>query len=292
MVSVTWTDVPAAHAAQIYVEDHELAESVATYVVAGFELGEPAVLVATEEHTDLIADRLAALGWDAGRVEELGLLLAVDAETTLGRLMHGPHPSAAAFERVVGGLLDELAPRFPGRRVRAFGEMVNVLCERGQREAAMELEELWNRLARTRDFTLLCSYRVDLFDRKSQFETLPEVCRLHTHVAPASDAERLAHAVDDALVGVLGTAGAGQVYSLIGTEMRERRVPTPQLALMWVSEHMPLSAERILSSARTRYLDAPPSQLPASAGEGPARRPVPDAWRAALRKATRTRRLS
>ena len=291
-MSVTWTDVPAAHAAQIYVEDQELAESVAKYVAAGFELGEPAVVVATEEHADLIADRLTALGWNAARVEQLGLLLAVDAETTLGHLMDGPHPSAAAFERVAGGLLDELAARFPGRRIRAFGEMVNVLCERGQREAAMELEKLWNRLARTRDFTLLCGYRVDLFDRTSQVETLPDVCRVHTHVSPASDADRLSHAVDDALVGVLGTPGAGQVYSLIGTEMRERRVPAAQLALMWVSEHMPLSAERILSSARTRYLDAPPSQTPASAAEDPARRPVPDAWRAALRKATRSRRLS
>jgi hypothetical protein len=291
-VSVTWTDVPAAHAAQIYVEDDELAESVAKYVAAGFEIGEPAVLVATEEHAVLIAERLVPLGWDERRIEELGLLLVVDAETTLGRFMEGPHPSADAFERVIGGLLDELAPRFPGRRVRAFGEMVNVLCERGQREAAMELEELWNRLAGTRDFTLLCGYRVDLFDRASQVDTLPHICRLHTHVAPAADAERLSHAVDDALVGVLGTPGAGQVYSLIGTEIRERRVPAPQLALMWVSEHMPLSSERILASARTRYLDAPPSEIPAPGAKGQARRPVPDAWRAALRKATRTKRLS
>ena len=291
-MSVTWTDVPAAHAAQIYVQDCELAESVAQYVAAGFELGEPAVLVATEEHAELIADRLTALGWDARRIEELGLLIVVDAETTLARFMDGPHPSAAAFERVIGGFLDELAPRFPGRRVRAFGEMVNLLCERGRREAAMELEGLWNRLAQTRDFTLLCGYRVDLFDRAAQVETLPDVCRLHTYVEPTSDAERLSHAVDDALVGVLGTPGAGQVYSLIGTEMRERRVPAPQLALMWVSEHMPLSAERILASARTRYLDAPPSQIAAPVGQHPPRRPVPDAWRAALRKATRTRRLS
>jgi hypothetical protein len=291
-VSATWTDVPAAHAAQIYVEDHELAESVAEYVAGGFELGEPCVLVATEEHADLVAERLAALGWHAGRIEELGLLVTVDAETTLGRLMNGPHPSAPAFERVIGGLLDELASRFPGRRLRAFGEMVNLLAERGRRVAAMELEELWIRLARTRDFTLLCGYRVDLFDRESQVETLPDICRLHTHVAPASDAERLSHAVDDALVGVLGTPGAGQVYSLIGTEMREHRVPAPQLALMWVSEHMPLSAERILASARMRFLDASPSQIPARAAEDPARRPVPDAWRATLRKATRTKRLS
>ena len=291
-MSLTWTDAPAAHAAQIYLEPSDLADAVAEYFAAGFEVGEPAILIATEEHADLIAERLAADGWDAARIDELGLLVTVDAESTLGRIMDGPHPSAFAFERVVGGLIDDLSARFPERRVRAFGEMVNVLCERRQPDAAVELEELWNRLALTRDFSLLCGYRLDVFDHASQVETLPDVCRLHTHMTPGPDVDRLAHAVDDALVGVLGSPGAGQVYSLIGTEIRERRIPAPQLVLMWVSENMPLSAERILAAARERYRDAPASATPASPANGPARQPEPDAWRATLRKATRTRRLS
>jgi hypothetical protein len=211
-VNLTWTDAPAAHAAQIYVEADELAESVAEYFAAGFEAGEPAVLVATEEHANLVAERLAAAGWDAFRIEELGLLVAVDAETTLGQIMEGQHPSPVAFERVIGGLLDALGERFHERRVRAFGEMVNVLCERGQRDAAVELEELWNDLARTRNFSLLCGYRLDVFDRSSQ----RRACR---------------------------------------------------------------------GSALARA-------TPAIAANGAARRPEPDAWRATLRKATRTRRLS
>jgi len=183
-VSLTWTDAPAAHAAQIYLEPTDLADPVAEYFAAGFDAGEPAVLVATEEHANLIAERLAAVGWTPARIDELKLLVAVDAHSTLSRIMDGRHPSAFAFERVIGGLIDELSARFPGRRVHAFGEMVDILCERGQRDAAVELEELWNRLARTRDFTLLCGYRLDVFDQLSQVETLPDVCRLHTHLTP------------------------------------------------------------------------------------------------------------
>jgi hypothetical protein len=291
-VSLLWTDAPAAHAARIYVEPEELADSVAEYVADGFEAGEPAVLVATEEHASLVAQRLAADGWDARRMGELGLLVKVDVETTLGRIVDGGRPSAFAFERVIGGILDELAVRFPERRVRVFGEMVNVLCERGQRDAAVELEQLWNRLARTRDFTLLCGYRLDVFDREVQIETLPDVCRVHSHVSPGPDADRLAHAVDDALVGVLGTPGAGQVYSLVGAQIRERRVPAPQLVLMWVSQNMPLSAARILASARTRYRDAPATAAPTSTRPAATHRPDPNSWRTMLRKATRTRRLA
>ena len=36
--------------------------------------------------------------------------------------------------------------------------------------------------------------------------------------------------------------------------MRRKQVPPAQLALMWVSSQMPLSAERILDSAREHYL--------------------------------------
>ena len=93
--------------------------------------------------------------------------------------------------------------------------------------------------------------------------------------------------MDDALVGVLGTQGAGQVYSLVGPEIRERRVPPPQLALMWVSENMPMNAERILAAARSRYRDTPASTSTAGTDDV-ARRPEPEALRAILRKATRT----
>ena len=291
-MSLAWTDAPAAHAAQIYVESNELADSVAGYLAAGFEADEPALLVATAKHARLVRERLASSGWDARRIDELGLLVGVDAEATLEQVMDGLSPDGAAFERVIGGLVDELAARFPDTTVRVYGELVDILCERGQQDAAVALEELWNRLARTRSFVLLCGYRLDVFDRTSQVETLREVCKLHTHVDPGPDADRLAHAVDDALVRVLGAQGAGQVYSLVGTEIRKRRVPPPQLALMWVSENMPLSADRILEVARARYRDAPASATPASAVDESPRGPEPDAWRATLRKATRNKRLS
>jgi MEDS: MEthanogen/methylotroph, DcmR Sensory domain len=290
-VSLTWTDAPAAHAAQIYTESTDLADSVAAYFAAGFDDGEPAILVATETHTSLVLERLAASGWDARRIDELGLLISADADATLEQIMDGPLPAAAAFERVVVGVLDELGSRFPEIRVRVYGEMVDVLCQRGQQNAAVALEELWNRLAFTRRFALLCGYRLDVFDRQSQVATLRDICNLHTHVAPSADDDRLAHAVDDALVGVLGAQGAGQVYSLVGPEIRERRVPTHQLALMWVSENMPMNAERILAAARTRYTDAPASLAPASTADTAPRRPEPEALRMLLRKATRTRRL-
>ena len=153
-------------------------------------------------------------------------------------------------------MLDEFAERFPKRTTRVFGEMVDLLCARGQAEAAISLEELWNSLARSRSFSLLCGYPLDVFDREAQAATLPEVCRTHSHVMPATDPARLSLAVDQALVGVLGLERAGQVYALVGEQIRRERVPAPQLALMWVSANIPALADRILASARELYVAA------------------------------------
>jgi hypothetical protein len=264
-VTKNWVDFLAggdrsAHAVQIYAEIDELADSVATYLARGFDAGEPAVVVATADHAALFLERLAAQGWDADRIEHAACLRVEDAEATLAAIMQGgTSPSRLAFEQIVGSLLDDAARQAPGREIRAFGELVDLLCARGEAKPAAELEELWNDLGRRRRFTLLCSYHLDVFDRAAQVGTLPGVCRAHSHVLPASDSACLARSVDLALEEVLGPAEAGMVYALVGEQIRRGRVPSPQLVLMWVSANMPALADRILASARKRYVDAVPT---------------------------------
>jgi len=168
-------------------------------------------------------------------------------------------PSPERFEEVVGGLLRTIEERFPGRQIRAFGEMVDLLCQRGQPEAAATLEELWNDLGGRRNFSLLCGYRLDVFDRDSQVSALPHVCGAHSHILPAEDPVRLRRAVDSALEEVLGPEQTGRVYSLAASTDPGERVPLAQMALMWVSAEMPALAERVLASARSHYLAAPAS---------------------------------
>jgi hypothetical protein len=241
------------HAVQIYRELPEVAQSVASFFAAGFERGAPALLVATSEHRGRLLAALAARGWDADQLELDGMLVCRDAAALLDAIMRGGYPSSAAFDEVVGGLIDELADAFPGAQPRVFGEMVDVLSRRGEADAAVSLEELWNSLAWSRSFSLLCGYELDVFDRETQATRLPEICRTHSHVKPADDPRKLARAVDDALMNVLGASEAGQLYVLVSDELRRERIPSPQLLLMWVSEHMPAHAERILAAAREGY---------------------------------------
>lgn len=257
----SWADFltgPASgHGVQVYSGVDELAESVAAYLAAGFEVGEPAVVIATPEHLATFRDRLTALGWDPRALEESGLLTVGDAETTLSTLVAGDGPSASQFEEMVGGQLDQVGSRFEGRPIRVFGEMVDLLCQRGRPEAAIALEEIWRNAAETRHFSLLCGYHLDVFDRAAQSTTLPWVCELHSHVLPAQHYARFAHSVDRALDEVLGAAETSRIYLLISRQAREERVPLAQLILMWVSANRPSLADRVLASARAYYLAGP-----------------------------------
>ncbi len=250
-------DVPrSGHAVQIYADVGELADSVAAYLAAGFEAGEPAILVATPEHRERFAEHLAKSGRDSQDVEEQGLLTSADAELTLAGILENGTPTPARFEHVVGSLIDRVAERWPQREIRVFGEMVDLLHHRGQIDAAVRLEELWNAAAQSRRFSLLCGYRIDVFDRSSQATALPHVCEAHSHILPAQNYARFSAAVDHALDEVLGAREAGKIYLLLARE-REEGVPLAQLILMWVSTNMPSLAERILASARKHYLASP-----------------------------------
>jgi len=240
------------HSVQIYADVRELAQSVAAFFSAGLASGAPAVLIATAAHEPVYREELERLGWEVEQLLSDGLLVTRDAERLLDTLVRDGYPSSSAFDELVGGLLDDVGARFPDTVTHAFGEMVDVLCRRGQHEAAVSLEELWNSLAWSRSFVLLCGYELDVFDPELQRSVLPDICRTHTHVTPAGDPRRLAVAVDDALERVLGTDEADRIAALVADE-HEERVPRAQHTLMWVSEHLPGDADEILAAARAHY---------------------------------------
>jgi hypothetical protein len=256
-VDAGWSEIVVGatagdHAVQIYRSDDELVEFVAAYVVGGFEVGEPAILVATQEHAELFREAITEHDWDAARAETSGLLTIADAEATLDGLFEDGRLSPMRFDKLVGETVDSIAAR-TGQTIRAYGEMVDRLCKRGDPQGALALEELWNDLARTRRFALLCSYALDIFDREAQVSPIPSICQAHSHVLPAWDIRRLGAAVEYALESVLGAEQSRKVQALIKSDPRRRRLPVAQLELMWISSHMPVLANRVLAVARERY---------------------------------------
>ena len=71
--------------------------------------------------------------------------------------------------------------------IRIYGEMVAVLWAQGNTRGAIRLEELWNELAATYAFSLLCGYPMSGFPDQHHV-SFHQVCHAHTQVYRAEQA--------------------------------------------------------------------------------------------------------
>jgi len=232
------------HFVQLYQETDLLAEAVARYIGAGLRRGEAAIVIATPEHRAAILQKF----------ESPPQLRLLDAEETLAAFMANGMPQWNAFHEVIGGLIAELRLQYP--TVRAYGEMVDVLWQRGQREAAIRLEEYWNDLGGLQTFSLFCAYRMDPFDSHAYGGPLESVCKVHTHLMPSHDPARFDDAVQSASRKILDQPLAQILRSLAAHHRPATRMPAGQATLFWLKQNMPRAAEKVLSELRG---EAPPA---------------------------------
>ena len=190
----THSPAPHDHVVQFYESDHFLVATVADYVAAGLASEEPVVIIATPMHRDAFAARLRDRGVDPDAMTRDGRLTMLDARDTLAAFMVGPMPDAKRFKGVVGGLIQGVLAGCQQNSVRAYGEMVDVLWSDGNTDGAIRLEELWNDLATTCSFTLLCAYKMGNFYKEAHGHQFHEVCRRHSRVIPTESYAQ----VDDA----------------------------------------------------------------------------------------------
>ena len=74
--------------------------------------------------------------------------------------------------------------------VRGFGEMVALLWDAGQLDAAIELEAMWNEMASQFSFSLLCAYPQAATSGEEHSDALAHVCDAHTQIRGISPAGR------------------------------------------------------------------------------------------------------
>jgi K+-sensing histidine kinase KdpD len=169
----------AEHGVKFYADDATLISTVSKFLAGGLHEGDAAIVVTTAAHRDLLRARLEADG--VVRPGAASPILFADAHETLATFMRDDVPDRALFQVGVGGLIAEHALKAKSGRVRVFGEMVDVLWGSGHRDAALQLEELWNELQRLQTFSLLCAYSVGRFVKEPA--ALRAVCRTHNEVS-------------------------------------------------------------------------------------------------------------
>ena len=156
MAEGTLTAGPHDHVVNIYSSESDLVDDVSRFLAGGLVADEIVVVIATTAHQDAFTRRLSELGIDFAAVNAAGRYRFFSAGEALASFTVGNALCNDRFVEVIGGVIAEAASG--GRRVRAYGEMVAVLWDNGEVAAAIELEAMWNDLARTHRFSLYCAY--------------------------------------------------------------------------------------------------------------------------------------
>src|SRR5260370_4169485 len=166
---------------------------------AAIGAGDAAIVIATQSHRELLGERLSAVGIDVPKAADEGRYVALDAEKTLSKFMVDDWPEEKRFVELIGGVISQAKAAAESEHGRAalFGEMVALLWDAGKSDAALKLEQLWNQIAQSHTFSLVCAYPLANFYRQEHGAAFQQICSEHSSVVPderyalASEEQRL-----------------------------------------------------------------------------------------------------
>jgi hypothetical protein len=172
------------HSVQLFDQPDSLAQTVAAFLLEGWQPGDTLLVVATGAHWAAIRERLGAAGLPVADAIDSRRLIVRDAREAIAAFRRHERIDPVRFHGTIGQLVRSLVARGP--RLRIFGEMVDVLAAAGHFGCAEQLEALWNGLAARRPFMLMCGYSAVTFGDPLSAGALRRICQAHqcVHTSP------------------------------------------------------------------------------------------------------------
>ena len=100
----------------------------------------------------------------------------------LSRFMAKGLPDTTLFKTIIGDVIDTARAAGRYRKVRVYGEMVNLLWKQNL-PAVTRLEELWNDVLQAHSISLVCAYCLDR-NGEAQRQFPPDLRAAHSHLIP------------------------------------------------------------------------------------------------------------
>jgi hypothetical protein len=245
---------PRDHIVQLYQDQQFLNRAVCRFAASAMANGEGLILVPTAAHWEAFRPRLEAEGVDVAAAQDCGQLTVVDADELLPQFMRDAMPDAPVFLGLAEDAISRARSggRYP--RVRWWGEMVNVLWERGDVAASMDLEDQFDRLAREQEIAIFCSFVMDNFNGEVHSRMLPRLGQNHSHLIPVENYARLERAVADALRETVGADEARILEEqLLSRQLSPFQMPRSQALLLALRDTLPAVADAVLTRSRKIY---------------------------------------
>jgi DNA-binding NarL/FixJ family response regulator len=141
---------PVSHAILFCSDEATLLDSLTRFVAAALDVGNPALVLATELHQESLLQRLHALRVNVDVAIRRGTYISLDADT---------EPDPVRFLQAVRGLSEAASKAGKEHpRVAVFGERAGRLWAAGKTDEAIRFEQFGNELVKSCATDILCGY--------------------------------------------------------------------------------------------------------------------------------------
>ena len=173
---------PRDHTIQFYTDKNVLLDGWASFIINTIETGDAAICVATQTHSEGLAERLKLhdrkvtvaseqgryVTWDAAEVVST---VAPQGKFSEARFFNWAKPSIA---KIRAGIERE------NSRVVVMGEGVALLWSKGAHEDVIRWEHSWDGLALANSLSLRCFYPIQSLDFRREQDNCQMLCAEHS----------------------------------------------------------------------------------------------------------------
>lgn len=166
------------HDVAFYSDDAAFVVGFADFIAAALHAGKSVILVSTGTHRTSLSERLLEQGVDILTAHRQGRYFPLDVIDILPTFMANDLPDPVRFFRIVGGLIADAARASQGQtsRVAVCGETASILWSQGKADAAIQVEQLCNRLAKQHGLDILCGFPLSGFLREEDQQIFQNIC--------------------------------------------------------------------------------------------------------------------
>jgi DNA-binding NarL/FixJ family response regulator len=178
------TEIIRRHEVFFYLDDASFLARFSGFIKAALESENAVVVVATESHLVSLRQALQAQGVDVAAVVNEGRYIPLNVVETLATFMVDGLPDRVRFQRVASDLIRTATRAVNGkhRGVSACGECAPTLLGERSVAAAIQVEQLWDEVARTYGVDILCGYSSGSFDGDKDSHIFQKVRAEHSGV--------------------------------------------------------------------------------------------------------------
>jgi len=176
-------DSLASHHHQVlfYSSDAVLVGSLTRFIANVLHAGTAVLVLVTDMHQQHLERSLKASRVDLPLAIRQGQYVPLNIGDMLAKVMVNGRPDQTRFLEAVEDLLIAAAQRTAGRygKVAAVGECSPTVWARGDVDAAIQLEHLWDGIAKSHQMDVLCAYPLSA---REDSHAVRSLCAEHTDV--------------------------------------------------------------------------------------------------------------